>query len=255
MTTPGQVPVGLAGSAAKLLVIDDERAILRAVATGLRARGYEVITAETGQEGLSRAALDAPDVIILDLGLPDLDGVEVCRRVRQWTETPIVVLSAHGTEARKVEALDEGADDFITKPFGMPELEARLRVALRHRSRGTEAVEQPVIVLGPVCIDLAARTITVRGELVSLTAREFDFLAFLARHPGRVITHRLLLEEVWGPGYGTETHYLRVYANHIRKKIEDDPAHPVLLLTSPGVGYQLVVPADEASLAPTEEPA
>jgi two-component system, OmpR family, KDP operon response regulator KdpE len=227
----------------RLLVIDDERAILRAVTTGLRARGYEVVTAETGEEGLSRAALESPDVIVLDLGLPDLDGVEVCRRIRQWTETPIVVLSAHGTEARKVEALDEGADDFITKPFGMAELEARLRVALRHRARRTDVVEDPVIVLGPLRIDMASRTVTVHDEPVVLTAREFDFLAFLARHPGRVITHRMLLEGVWGPDYGTETHYLRVYANHLRRKIEDDPAHPVLLLTSPGVGYQLVSPS------------
>jgi two-component system KDP operon response regulator KdpE len=228
---------------ARLLVIDDERAILRAVTTGLRARGYEVVTAQTGEEGLSRAALDAPDVIVLDLGLPDLDGVEVCRRIRQWTETPIVVLSAHGTEDRKVQALDEGADDFITKPFGMAELEARLRVALRHRARRADVVEDPVIVLGPLRIDVASRTVDVHDEPVVLTAREFDFLAFLARHPGRVITHRMLLEGVWGPDYGTETHYLRVYANHLRKKIEDDPAHPVLLLTSPGVGYQLVSPS------------
>jgi len=229
---------------ARLLVIDDERAILRAVSTGLRARGYEVITASNGDEGLSRAALETPDVIVLDLGLPDLDGVEVCRRIRQWTETPILILSAHGAEARKVAALDEGADDFITKPFGMAELEARLRVALRHRARGAVLDEAPVIQLGPLRIDLAARATSVHGQPVALTAREFDLLAFLARHPGRVISHRMLLEEVWGPGYGTQTHYLRVYANHLRKKIEDDPAHPVLLLTSPGVGYQLVAPDD-----------
>jgi two-component system, OmpR family, KDP operon response regulator KdpE len=234
---------------ARLLVIDDERAILRAVGTGLRARGYEVITAVTGDEGLSRAALEAPDVIVLDLGLPDLDGVEVCRRIRQWTETPIVILSAHGAEARKVEALDEGADDFITKPFGMAELEARLRVALRHRARGLVLDEAPSIDLGPLHIDLASRATAVHGQPVVLTAREFDLLAFLARHPGRVISHRMLLEEVWGAGYGTQTHYLRVYANHLRKKIEDDPAHPVLLLTSPGVGYQLVAP-DDSDAAP-----
>jgi two-component system KDP operon response regulator KdpE len=232
--------------AARLLVIDDEQAILRAVTTGLRARGYSVTTAQTGDAGLSRAALDAPDVIILDLGLPDIDGVEVCRRIRQWTETPIVVLSAHGSEAHKVEALDAGADDFITKPFGMRELEARLRVALRHRSRTTAGSEpSPVVELGPLRIDLAGRSVTVHDASVNLTAREFDFLAFLARHAGRVITHRMLLEEVWGPGYGTETHYLRVYANHIRKKIEDDPGHPVLLRTSPGVGYQLVAPPSD----------
>jgi two-component system, OmpR family, KDP operon response regulator KdpE len=232
---------------ARLLVIDDERSILRVVGTGLRARGYQVITAVNGQEGLSQAALETPDVIVLDLGLPDLDGIEVCRRIRQWTETPIVVLSAQGAEHRKVEALDEGADDFITKPFGMAELEARLRVALRHRARNLSALDAaPVIELGPLRIDMASRRASVRGQPVALTAREFDFLAFLARHPGRVITHRMILEEVWGQGYGTETHYLRVYANHLRKKIEDDPAHPVLLLTSPGVGYQLVSPDDEA---------
>jgi two-component system KDP operon response regulator KdpE len=230
---------------ARLLVIDDERAILRAVGTGLRARGYDVITAVTGEEGLSQAALKSPDVIVLDLGLPDLDGIEVCRRIRQWTETPIVVLSAQGAEGRKVEALDQGADDFITKPFGMAELEARLRVALRHRARDSTTLEEaPVVELGPLRIDLATRRATVHQHPVTLTAREFDFLAFLARHPGRVITHRMLLEEVWGEGYGTETHYLRVYANHLRKKIEVDPAHPQLLLTSPGVGYQLVAPEE-----------
>jgi two-component system KDP operon response regulator KdpE len=225
---------------AKLLLIDDERALRRALAIGLRARGYEVIIAETGEEGLSLAALEAPDVIVLDLGLPDLDGIEVCRRIREWTQTPIVVLSAHHGEARKVEALNQGADDYITKPFGMAELEARLRVALRHRAQVSDPFDTPVVEVGPLRIDLAARTVTVRGAAVVLTAREFDFLAFLARNAGRVITHRMLLEEVWGPGYGTEAHYLRVYANHIRKKIEDDPAHPTLLLTNPGVGYQLV---------------
>lgn len=225
---------------AKLLLIDDERALRRALAIGLRARGYEVIIAETGEEGMSLAALETPDVIVLDLGLPDLDGIEVCRRIREWTQTPIVVLSAHHGEARKVEALNQGADDYITKPFGMAELEARLRVALRHRAQVSDPFDTPVIEVGPLRIDLAARTLTVREAAVVLTAREFDFLAFLARNVGRVITHRMLLEEVWGPGYGTEAHYLRVYANHIRKKIEDDPAHPTLLLTNPGVGYQLV---------------
>jgi two-component system KDP operon response regulator KdpE len=230
---------------AKLLVIDDDPAILRVVTIGLRARGYHVTGVQTGEQGLSRAALEAPDVIILDLGLPDIDGVEVCRRLREWTETPIVVLSAYGTETRKVQALDEGADDFITKPFGMPELEARLRVALRHRQRRPDGQDSPLIELGPLRIDLGARTVSRRGTPVPLTAREFDFLAFLARHPGRVITHRMLLQEVWGPEYGTESHYLRVYANHLRKKIEDDPTRPVLLLTSPGVGYQLVAPAED----------
>jgi two-component system KDP operon response regulator KdpE len=238
-TTPAS-PATRATFLAKLLLIDDERALRRALAIGLRARGYEVLIAETGQDGLSMAALESPDVIVLDLGLPDLDGVEVCRRIREWTQTPIVVLSAHHGEARKVEALNQGADDYITKPFGMAELEARLRVALRHRAQASDSFDTPVIDVGPLRVDLAARTVTVRGNAVVLTAREFDFLAFLARNAGRVITHRMLLEEVWGPGYGTEAHYLRVYANHIRKKIELDPANPRLLLTNPGVGYQLV---------------
>lgn len=227
---------------ARVLVIDDELAILRALSTGLRARGYEVLTAQTGEDGLSVAALERPDVIVLDLGLPDLDGVEVCRRIRGWTETPIIVLSAHGSEERKVEALDEGADDFITKPFGMEELQARLRVALRHRARPVSETESSTIEVGPLSVDFAKREILVRGREVELTPLEFDFLAFLARNVGKVVTHRMILQAVWGPEYGTETHYLRVYARLVRKKIEEDPSHPVLLRTSPGVGYQLVGP-------------
>ena len=226
----------------RLLVIDDERAVLRALVTGLRARGYSVTTASSGGEGLGMVAMDGPEVIILDLGLPDIDGVEVCRRIREWTETPIVVLSADGAEGRKVEALDQGADDFITKPFSMAELEARLRVALRHRARCTAETDSSVLTVGPLSIDLAGRSVTVRGREVSLTRTEFDLLAFLARHPGRVITHRMLLEAVWGPEYVTESQYVRVYANHLRKKIEEDPGRPSILLTSPGVGYQLVDP-------------
>jgi len=229
---------------ARVLIIDDEEAILRVLGTGLRARGYDVDTATAGAAGLSRAVIENPDVVVLDLGLPDLDGVEVCRRFRTWTEVPIVVLSAHGTEARKVEALDAGADDFVTKPFGMAELEARLRVALRHGARRTAAEEAPVLEVGPLRIDLARRTVELRGQPVELTAREFDLLAFLARHAGKVVTHRMVLEKVWGPGQGDETHYLRVYANRLRRKLEDDPNHPVLLRTSPGVGYQLVAPED-----------
>ncbi|GAC1605705.1 MAG: response regulator [Acidimicrobiales bacterium] len=226
----------------RLLVIDDERAVLRALATGLRARGYTVETASTGMDGLSKVALEGPDVIVLDLGLPDIDGVEVCRRIREWTETPIVVLSADGAESRKVEALDLGADDFITKPFGMPELEARLRVALRHRARPASDPDSSVVTVGSLRLDLAGRSVTVRGVEVSLTRTEFDLLAFLARHPGRVMTHRMLLEEVWGPEYVTQSQYVRVYANHLRKKIETDPGRPSILITSPGVGYQLVDP-------------
>jgi two-component system KDP operon response regulator KdpE len=229
-----------------VLLIDDEQRFTRVLTLALSARGHEVITAATGEEGISAAALNTPDVIILDLGLPDLDGIEVCRRLRQWTETPIIVLSADGTESRKVEAFDEGADDFVTKPFGLAELEARVRVAARRATKAPSPVDAPVIEVGPLRIDLATRRVTVEGREVTLTAREFDVLAFLARHQGRVITHRLLLAEVWGPEYADGPHHLRVYANHLRKKIEPDPAHPVLLITVPGVGYQLVAPPSAA---------
>jgi two-component system, OmpR family, KDP operon response regulator KdpE len=184
----------------RVLVIDDEVAILRVLETGLRARGYDIDTAVDGAGGLARAARERPDVIVLDLGLPDLDGVDVCRRLRAWSQVPIVVLSAHGSEARKVEALDEGADDFVTKPFGMAELEARLRVALRHSSGRPLPAEAPLLTVGPLHVDLARRAVGMRGRPVELTAREFDLLAFLARHAGKVLTHRMILEHVWGPG-------------------------------------------------------
>lgn len=232
---------------ARILIVDDELAILRVLRTGLQARGHEVVTAQTGEAGLAEAALRKPDAIVLDLGLPDLDGVEVCRRIREWTQTPIIVLSAHGTESRKVQALDEGADDFITKPFSMEELQARLRVALRHGTVARGGPEIPAIDVGPLHVDLAAREVRVRDVPVELTPRQFDFLAFLARNVGKVVTHRTILEAVWGPEYGTEAHYLRVYARNVRMKIEDDPSHPTLLRTSPGVGYQLVAPDEERS--------
>jgi two-component system KDP operon response regulator KdpE len=229
----------------RVLVIDDEAPILRVVGTGLRARGYDVDTAADGAGGLSRAAREPPDVIVLDLGLPDLDGVEVCRRLRVWSGVPIVVLSAQGSEARKVEALDAGADDFVTKPFGMAELEARLRVALRHAH--PDRTEESVVDVGPLHIDLARRTVDMRGRPCELTAREFDLLAFLARHAGKVLTHRMILEHVWGPECGHEIHYLRVYANRLRRKLEENPDQPLFLRTSPGVGYQLVTPEDAGS--------
>ena len=174
----------------------------------------------------------------MDLGLPDLDGVEVCRRLRQWTEVPVIVLSALDSEDRKVLALDSGADDYVTKPFGMQELEARLRVALRHAAARKPSSALVSLEVGPISVDLAARVVEVGGTPVELTAREFDLLAFLARNAGKVCTHRTILREVWGPGYGNETHYLRVYASRLRHKLGDE-AGP-LLRTNPGVGYQLV---------------
>jgi len=222
---------------ARVLVIDDELAILRALTIGLRARGYELTTAQTASDGLSEAARCDPDVIVLDLGLPDRDGVEVCRALRTWSDVPIVVLSAHGIEERKVAALDCGADDFVTKPFGMAELDARLRVALRHHRPRVDP-EPEVLEVGPLRLDLARRAAMLNGASVDLTAREFDLLAYLGRHAGKVVTHHMILEEVWGPGYGKEVQYLWVYANRLRRKLVDEDGR--LLRTIPGTGYQLV---------------
>jgi two-component system KDP operon response regulator KdpE len=223
-----------------VLVIDDEPAIVRALSAALEARGYQAFTATTGGEGLSLAATQTLDVIILDLNLPDLDGVEVCRRIREWTRIPIIVLTVEGTDDRKVEALDEGADDYVTKPFSMPELLARVRVALRHRE-GPATVEDAVLEVGDLRVDLARHEVHLDSQEIELTPKEFDFLALLARFPGRVRTHRTILKEVWGRQYGTETQYLRVYASQLRKKLKDDPASP-RLITEPGVGYRLVDP-------------
>jgi two-component system, OmpR family, KDP operon response regulator KdpE len=225
-----------------VLVVDDEPAIVRALSAALEARGYATVTAGTGSEALSIAAASRFEVIILDLNLPDLDGVEVCRRIREWSRTPIIVLTVEGAEDRKVSALDEGADDYLTKPFSMPELLARVRVALRHRE-GPPTVEDAVFEVGDLRVDVAQHDVSVGAERVELTPKEFDFLALLARHPGRVLTHRTILQEVWGPQYGTETQYLRVYASQLRKKLKDDPAAP-RLVTEPGVGYRLVDPGD-----------
>lgn len=222
-----------------ILVVDDEAAILRAVRAGLEARGFSVVTASTGQAAIDMIATEPPDAVVLDLNLPDIDGVEVCRRVRGWSEVPIVVLSAEGSEQRKVLALDEGADDYVTKPFSMAELLARVRVALRHRSRAATPDDSAALEVGDLRLDLARHEVTAGGRMVELTPKEFAFLALLARWPGRVLTHRAILQEVWGPEYGTETQYLRVYASQLRKKLHDDPERP-RLVTEPGVGYRLL---------------
>ncbi|MHB1612859.1 MAG: response regulator transcription factor [Actinomycetes bacterium] len=222
----------------RILVVDDEVPLLRALQIGLRAKGYEIVTATTAEDGVSATAVHDPDVVVLDLGLPDADGIEVCRRIRSWSDVPIIVLSAHGADSRKVEALDEGADDFVTKPFSMAELQARIRVALRHGSPRATAPDDPTLVVGDLRIDRAQRVVERGGRRVELTPREFDLLAFLAAHAGRVLTHRMVLEQVWGPGYGSEIHYLRVYANRLRQKLGDPQG--TMLRTFPGVGYQLV---------------
>jgi two-component system KDP operon response regulator KdpE len=228
-----------------VLVVDDEVGIVRALTAALRARGHDVVAAETGTDALSAATARTPAVVILDLGLPDIDGIEVCRRLRQWSDVPIIVLTAEGAEARKVEALDEGADDYVTKPFSTPELLARVRVALRHRRPERAAEATATFTVGELQVDLARHEATIRDRKLDLTPKEFAFLATLARHPGRVITHRALLQQVWGPEYGRETQYLRVYASQLRKKLRDDPERPYLV-TEPGVGYRLVDPSESA---------
>jgi len=227
-----------------VLVVDDEPAIQRALTAALEARGYRVVTASNGLDAIDRAAADAPAITILDLGLPDIDGIEVCRRIRTWSQMPIIVLTAEGADDRKVTALDEGADDYVTKPFSVPELLARVRVALRHRAPSTTPLDEAVFEVGDVRVDMAHHTVTVGHAPVDLTPKEFGFLAALARYPGRVLSHRMILEEVWGKGYGTETQYLRVYASQLRKKLDDDPVHP-RLITEPGVGYRLVDRAED----------
>ncbi|MEY2570406.1 MAG: two-component system, OmpR family, operon response regulator KdpE [Acidimicrobiaceae bacterium] len=233
----------VSGVSGVIVVIEDTVAIARALRAALSARGYEVIVATSGQEGIDATATSDPAAVILDLGLPDIDGVEVCRRIRSWSDVPILVLTADDSEHRKVEALDDGADDYVTKPFSTPELLARLRVALRRR-RGNDALPaEPVHTVGDLVVDVAHHRVDVAGERVELTPKEFGFLALLARHPGRVLTHRVILQEVWGSEYGSETQYLRVYASQLRKKLGEDPARP-RLVTEPGVGYRLVDPSE-----------
>jgi two-component system KDP operon response regulator KdpE len=226
---------------ATVLVVDDEPPILRAVRAALEARHYQVLVAATGQGAIDTAATQSLDAIILDLGLPDFDGVEVCRRIRQWSQVPIIVLTVESAEERKVIALDEGADDYLTKPFSMPELLARIRVALRHRQPSESVEPTAVFNVGDLRIDLASRDVSIGADHIDLTPKEFAFLALLARYPGRVLTHRMLLQEIWGPHYRTETQYLRVYASQLRKKLRDDPDAP-RLITEPGVGYRLIDP-------------
>jgi two-component system KDP operon response regulator KdpE len=236
------VSVGKSGDQS-ILVVDDEPAILRALTRALTARGYRVSQAVTGQSAIDMVAVDPPDAIVLDLRLPDIDGVEVCRRVRTWSSVPIIVLSADGLDERKVNALDEGANDYVTKPYSTPELLARLRAALRSSSGDHSTIEDGVMVVGDLRIDLARRTVTVGDRAVDLTPKEFAFLALLARYQGRVLTHKTILQEVWGPKYGTETQYLRVYAGQIRKKLDDDMRNP-RLVTDLGVGYRLQARAE-----------
>jgi len=218
-----------------VLLVEDDRQLLRALGINLRARKYDVVTATDGAAGLAAAGRRLPDVVILDLGLPDMDGVDVIRGLRGWCHAPILVLSAREAQEDKVAALDAGADDYVTKPFGMDELLARLRAALR---RGGPAEGSPLVETDAFTVDLAAKRVhTPTGE-VRLTPTEWHVLEVLVRHPGKLVGQRQLLQEVWGPAYGTETNYLRVYLAQLRQKLEPDPSHPTHLLTEPGMGYR-----------------
>ena len=222
-----------------VLVIEDEAPIRKFLRTGLESQGMKLVEAATGKDGLAQAATRAPDLVLLDLGLPDLDGFELVRRLRELSSIPILVLSARGQERDKIQALDAGADDYVTKPFSMGELLARMRVALRHRARVQSGVEATWVEVGELKIDLERRQVTVAGKGIRLTPIEYRLLVALARHAGKVLTHETLLREVWGAGYVSQRHYLRVYMAQLRHKIESDPARPKLLLTEPGVGYRL----------------
>jgi two-component system KDP operon response regulator KdpE len=231
----------MSDSGPRVLVIEDEPQIRRFLRATLMTNGYRLLEAATAQEGLIQAATGQPELVILDLGLPDLDGLEVMRRLREWTTMPIIVLSARGQEAAKVAALDAGADDYLTKPFGVGELLARMRVALRHAARTAQDSGDPVFTVGDLRLDLARRQVHMAEQPVHLTPIEYRLLSTLVRYAGKVITHRQLLQEVWGPGYAHETHYLRVYMGQLRHKLEADPARPRYLVTEPGVGYRLQI--------------
>ncbi|MCL4266914.1 MAG: response regulator [Anaerolineae bacterium] len=223
-------------SGLRLLVVDDERAIRRFMQTALAAHGYHIIEAATGQEALTAVAQYRPDIVILDLGLPDMDGVEVTQRLREWTAVPIIILSVRDQEQDKIAALDAGADDYLTKPFSVGELLARLRAALR---RARQPAVDPVLETNGLVVDMARRLISVQGAEISLTPTEYDLLRILAVNAGKVLTHQQLLRQVWGMGYEDESHLLRVNISNLRHKIEPDPSRPIYIITEPGVGYRL----------------
>jgi two-component system KDP operon response regulator KdpE len=231
----------MSATSPRVLVVDDEPQIVRGLKIILRGAGYSVEEAQTSAEALAAVSARPPDAVVLDLVLGDGDGVDVCRDIRRWSQLPILVLSAIGDEREKVRALDAGADDYVTKPFGTEELLARLRAILR---RSADAGASPQVSVGDLVIDLADRRVTRSGAAVHLTPIEFDLLRVLAQHRGRLVTHRQLLREVWGPEYAQETHYLRVHVAHIRAKLEEDPSRPRYIVTEPGVGYRLQDPGE-----------
>jgi two-component system, OmpR family, KDP operon response regulator KdpE len=226
----------------RVLVVEDEPKVLRALGVALEAHGYEVVATATGEQAVARAADRTPDLILLDLGLPGIGGLEVIRRVRAFlAATPIIVVSAQGDEETKVAALDLGADDYVEKPFALPELLARVRVGLRHAERAAGALEESAVVeRGPLSIDLAEHRVTLRGAPLALTPTQFDLLACFARHPGRLLTHRTIVAEVWGDPDAADAQNLRVFVSQLRRRIEDDPRHPRLIVTDTGVGYRFL---------------
>jgi two-component system KDP operon response regulator KdpE len=224
-----------------VLVVEDEARLRRFLRPSLAAHGYRVIEASTGEEGVTMIRQHVPDVVLLDLGLPDLDGLDLTIRIRKWSRVPIVVISARGQEADKVAALDSGADDYLTKPFGVPELLARIRAALRHGLQQAGVEPESDFCNGPLRIDLAARRVFIDDEEVRLSAIEYRLLSMLVQHAGRVVTHRQLLDAVWGPGHADQVQYLRVYMAHLRRKLEPDPSRPRIFRTETGVGYRLLV--------------
>ncbi|MFB4393322.1 MULTISPECIES: response regulator [unclassified Pseudomonas] len=228
--------------AATLLVIDDEPQIRKFLRISLVSQGYKVIEAGTGGEGLAQAALNKPDLVVLDLGLPDMDGQQVLRELREWSAVPVMVLSVRASEVQKVDALDGGANDYVTKPFGIQEFLARIRALLRQKPQA-DVVPVASAGFGPLVVDFAFRKVTLDGAEVALTRKEYALLAQLAGHPGRVITQQQLLKDIWGPTHVDDTHYLRIVVGHLRQKLGDDPTAPRFIITEPGVGYRLVVPA------------
>jgi two-component system KDP operon response regulator KdpE len=223
----------------RILVVDDEPQILRALEMSLRGAGYDAVTASTGADALTTAAVQPPDAVILDLVLPDMRGTDVCRELRTWTTVPVIVLSVVGDESEKVAALDAGADDYVTKPFGVDELLARIRAALRR----VDGESEPVREVGELRVDIAGREVTFGGRPIQLTPNEFTLLSLLIRNEGKLLTHKTILEEVWGHAYAAESHYLHVYVSQLRRKLEPEPARPRYILTEPGVGYRLVDPS------------
>jgi two-component system KDP operon response regulator KdpE len=221
----------------RVLVVDDEAAILRFLKPALEANGYEMTSAGSIAEALKRIAAESPDVVLLDLGLPDGDGKDVIRRAREWSDLPIIVLSAREREAEKIEALDLGADDYVNKPFNVGELMARMRTALRHRMQ--RQAEVPVLRVGGLEVDAVRHRVTRANNELKLTPKEFELLSFLARHAGRVVTHKQILTAVWGPAHTEDTQYLRVYIGQLRQKIEEHPNDPNIILTEPGIGYRI----------------